>query len=77
MAGTRSKRVVAVFGGGSAKPEVQDCAKRLGHAVARDDHILLTGGTSPECDSVKNCAIGGAGPAPWIGINRDASSVLR
>jgi hypothetical protein len=60
--------VIAVFGG-SRKPnsEVKKAACRLGAAVTRH-HMLLTGGTGPADDSVKNCAIAGARTKAWVGV---------
>ena len=67
--GFRTKRIIAVFGG-SPKQPILESAKELGRLVAAHDQILLTGGTRPVLDSVKNAAICGAGSSPWVGVDR-------
>jgi predicted Rossmann-fold nucleotide-binding protein len=67
----RTKRVIAVFGGLTA-PAVLKSAEELGHVVAAEGQILLTGGTRCAEDSVKNAAICGAGSSPWVGVEREA-----
>src|ERR1041385_8550586 len=72
MSGKRTKRIIAVFGG-SKDGSVLSLAEALGRAIAQEQQILLTGGTGPKKDSVKNCAIYGADPSPWIGVDRKAA----
>jgi predicted Rossmann-fold nucleotide-binding protein len=69
MSGKRTKRIIAVFGG-STEDSVLSFAEGLGRTVAQTKQILLTGGTGPARDSVKGCAIFGADPSPWIGVDR-------
>jgi predicted Rossmann-fold nucleotide-binding protein len=68
----RTKRIIAIFGG-SSDPDVLALAEELGHSVATENQILLTGGTGPARDAVKNIAILGAMPSPWIGVDRKKS----
>lgn len=72
MSGKRAKRIVAIFGGSKEK-SVLSLAEDLGRAIAQEQQILLTGGTGRARDSVKNCAISGADPSPWVGVDRKAS----
>lgn len=43
------------------------CAQQLGSAITAG-HVLLTGGTGPEDEGAKGCAIVGAGSARWVGV---------
>lgn len=72
MSDKRTQRIIAIFGG-SKKESVLSFAESLGLAIAQERQILLTGGTGPKRDSVKNCAIFGADPSPWIGVDRKAT----
>ena len=72
MSDKRTKRIIAVFGG-SKEESVLSLAGTLGRAIAQEQQILLTGGTGPKSDSVKNCAISGADPSPWVGVDRKAT----
>jgi hypothetical protein len=65
----RIKRIIAVFGG-SKDADVLACAEELGRTIAEENQILLTGGTRPARDAVKNSAICGAGSSPWVGVDR-------
>jgi hypothetical protein len=59
------KRVIAVFGAStSTSSDVLNSAIELGRMSAAEKLILLSGGTRPPKDSVKNAAISGAGPRP-------------
>jgi predicted Rossmann-fold nucleotide-binding protein len=69
MNATRDRPIIAVFGGAKSD-NVLAAAEELGRAVAREHAILLTGGTEPTRDSVKNAVINGAHPSRWIGIDR-------
>ena len=60
--------MIAVFGGSKPDKQREALAKKLGCAIAHRDHILLTGGTKPKPGSVKNMAIMGAYPSPWVGV---------
>jgi SLOG cluster4 family len=72
MSDKRTKRIIAVFGGSKEK-SVLSFAEDLGRAIAQEEQILLTGGSGRARDSVKNCAISGADPSPWVGVDRKAS----
>jgi hypothetical protein len=72
MSGTRTRRIIAVFGG-SEDEAVLEKAEELGRAIAEWKQILLTGGTGPALKPVKNRAIRGAHPRPWIGVDRKKS----
>jgi predicted Rossmann-fold nucleotide-binding protein len=76
-----TQRVIAVFGGtadpepsrsgGITEPcggEVKACAKQLGSAITTPGHVLLSGGTGPDDEGAKGCAIAGADPKPWVGV---------
>jgi predicted Rossmann-fold nucleotide-binding protein len=76
MTGKRTKRIIAVFGG-SQDTAVLDFAERLGHIIAEEKQILLTGGTGPAKGDVKNAAILGAGSSPWIGVDRRKPDEVR
>jgi predicted Rossmann-fold nucleotide-binding protein len=68
MNATRTKRIIAVFGGdGKDDESVLPQAEALGHAIAKKQQILLTGGTQEATEPVKNRAILGARRPPWIG----------
>jgi predicted Rossmann-fold nucleotide-binding protein len=69
VTGTRTKRIIAVFGG-SNDEDVLALAEELGRAIGKENQVLLTGGTSPARAPVKNRAILGAGSWPWIGVDR-------
>jgi len=72
MTGKRTKRIIAVFGG-SKNADVLALAEEFGRIIAEEKQILLTGGTGPAKDSVKNSAILGVGSSPWVGIDRKTS----
>ena len=58
----RTKRIIAVFGG-STSTDVLASAQKLGHVIAEEGQILLTGGTGPATDfvSVKKSDTGKGG----------------
>jgi hypothetical protein len=68
----RTERIIAVFGGTTPPPppEVLACAEQLGRAITAERHVLLSGGTGPDDNSVKGCAITGAGSARWVGVEQ-------
>lgn len=71
---SRVRPIVAVFGGstGNTKPTLAR-AERLGCAIASRNWIILTGGTGPADEPVKNRAIQGAirpGTETWVGVDR-------
>jgi predicted Rossmann-fold nucleotide-binding protein len=66
----RTRRIIAVFGGSKAEEDILALAENLGRAIAEEKQILLTGGTGPDRDSVKNRAICGVGSSPWVGVDR-------
>lgn len=68
--------IIAVFG--SNKANTLELAQSIGGEIARQNCILLTGGTSSSGKAVKEKAIAGAEEArredfvaPWIGVARD------
>src|SRR5262245_28946515 len=73
----RTECIIAVFGGSKTRsPEVLACAQQLGSAITAARHVLLSGGTGPDCTSgIKGCAIVGAivgaGSARWVGVAQD------
>lgn len=69
----RQTRIIAVFGG-SDDPVHLGLARELGEAIAAARQWPLSGGTGPGHDSVKDCAILGARPSPWIGVGRDKTT---
>lgn len=69
------KLVIAVFGGSEHDEEREALAKRIGEAIAARRYILLTGGTEPKPCSVKNMAIMGAYPSPWVGVPQESGPV--
>jgi predicted Rossmann-fold nucleotide-binding protein len=71
----RSKAIIAVFGGND--PSAIEAARTVGASIAQQGHILLTGGSTPGNSAVKNSAIAGAQPSPWIGIERGDSIKLQ
>jgi predicted Rossmann-fold nucleotide-binding protein len=81
----RSKRIIAVFGSNKPNPEpavdndymekLLELAEQLGHSIAANHDITLTGGTGPAEEPVKNRALLGANNNPeslWIGVDRQA-----
>jgi predicted Rossmann-fold nucleotide-binding protein len=68
MSENRSKAIIGVFGGDDA--EAVRAAKMLGGVIARHKQILLTGGTRPGNESVKQSAIAGVGSSQWVGVER-------
>lgn len=74
MDNERIRPVVGVFGGSSNVDDTTlDLADRLGSVISRHGWIILTGGTGPKDDSVKNRAIKGAARnegACWVGVKR-------
>ena len=68
MTTSRAKAIIAVFGSNDDKAVA--FAKRLGAAIAKREHILLTGGKGPGPRPVKASAIAGVGSSPWIGVER-------
>jgi len=68
MPSTRTKAIIAVFGGND--PKAVAFAKRLGAAIADQKKILLTGGREPGTKHVKDSAISGVGLSPRIGVDR-------
>ncbi len=68
MSGARTKAIIAIFGGND--DDAVNRAKALGGLLAKRFHILLTGGTKPGSQSVKESAIAGVGPSSWIGVER-------
>lgn len=79
MDGPRTRPVIALFGssGGNSKQTLQR-AESLGRAVSAYDAILLTGGTGPAEEPVKNRAIRGAltlDSGCWVGVDRTRGSL--
>ena len=72
MSGTRTRRIIAVFGGDTAE-DVRTRAEEFGRSIAERRQILLTGGTESAPTPVKNRAILGAHPSPWVGVDRKKS----
>jgi uncharacterized protein (TIGR00725 family) len=68
MSESRTKVIIAVFGGDD--PDAVDRARKLGALIAGRSHILLTGGTRPGTNPVRESAILGAGSSPWVGVGR-------
>ena len=64
--------MIAVFGRSESDKEREALAKKIGHTIAVRGHILLTGGTEPKEGSVKNMAIKGTDPSPWVGVPQES-----
>jgi uncharacterized protein (TIGR00725 family) len=68
MSGTRTKLIIAVFGG--TDPDAINKARALGAIIAQRSHILLTGGTRPSTARVSESAIDGVRSSAWVGVAR-------
>ena len=63
----RSRAIIAIFG--STESWAITLAEGLGAEVAQRGGIVLSGGTGPGKEAVKESAIKGAGNHPWIGVD--------
>ena len=72
----RTQPIIAVFGSSSDNSEeTLSLADRFGQAISAHGAILLTGGTGPADEPVKNRAIKGAlklSTGCWVGVDRHA-----
>jgi len=62
---TRSRAIIAVFGGDEASAAAR--GREFGAAIAEQGQILLTGGDGSDTATVKDQAIEGARPSTWVG----------